>query len=304
MNNNRIDNDFIPAVNFHLWEPCNMRCGFCFATFKDVKNSILPKGHLPEVQTLEVVRQLAEFGFSKITFAGGEPTLCPWLSELIHVAKEGGMTTMIVTNGSRITSEWLQSLNGKLDWIALSIDSFNDAVNVTSGRAITGKRPIRPQEMMKLTELIRTAGIRLKVNTVVHSMNLSEDMSGTVSAINPERWKLFQALPVKGQNDERFEQFRIAETDFQHFVNRHKERCPEVRIVPEVNDAMRGSYAMVDPAGRFYDSVNGGYHYSRPILSVGLAEALKEVRTDLRKFLDREGLYNWENNHTSEADRK
>lgn len=27
----------IPSVNYHIWEPCNMRCRFCFATFQDVK---------------------------------------------------------------------------------------------------------------------------------------------------------------------------------------------------------------------------------------------------------------------------
>ena len=36
----------IPSVNFHFWQPCNMRCGFCFAQFLDVRDSILPKGHL------------------------------------------------------------------------------------------------------------------------------------------------------------------------------------------------------------------------------------------------------------------
>lgn len=78
----------IPSVNYHLWEPCNMRCKFCFATFQDVKHSILPKGHLPKEQAIEVILQLAEIGFEKITFAGGEPTLCPWLPELIATAKE------------------------------------------------------------------------------------------------------------------------------------------------------------------------------------------------------------------------
>ena len=80
----------IPSVNFHLWEPCNMRCKFCFATFQDVKNSILPRGHLPKQDAIEVVLQLAEIGFEKITFAGGEPTLCPWLPDLITIAKEMG----------------------------------------------------------------------------------------------------------------------------------------------------------------------------------------------------------------------
>lgn len=290
---NNLPSDIIPAVNFHLWEPCNMRCGFCFATFKDVKHNILPKGHLPEAQMLEVVSQLAAFGFSKITFAGGEPTLCPWLPELIHAAKEGGMTTMVVTNGTRITREWLHSLKGKLDWIALSIDSFDDTVNVISGRAITGKRPIHQQQMLNLADLIRAAGIRLKVNTVVHLINIREDMSGSIAALNPERWKLFQALPVTGQNDERFEQFRITEVEFEDFVHRHKEHCPEVRIVPETNDAMRGSYAMVDPAGRFYDSIDGSYRYGRPMLSVGVEAAISDVRADLQKFIHRDGLYKW-----------
>ncbi|QQR95242.1 MAG: radical SAM protein [Bacteroidota bacterium] len=98
---------FIPAVNFHLWEPCNMRCKFCFATFQDVKRSILPKGHLPKEQAVQVVQQLADFGFQKITFAGGEPTLCKWLPDLIATAKGSGMTTMIVSNGSRLTDEFL-----------------------------------------------------------------------------------------------------------------------------------------------------------------------------------------------------
>ncbi|MFN8254897.1 MAG: radical SAM protein [Bacteroidales bacterium] len=100
--------NFIPSVNFHLWEPCNMRCKFCFATFQDVKHSILPSGHLSREQSIEVVLQLAKAGFEKITFAGGEPTLCSWLSELIKTAKKAGMTTMIVTNGSRLNDHFLQ----------------------------------------------------------------------------------------------------------------------------------------------------------------------------------------------------
>ena len=78
----------VPSCNFHLWEPCNMRCGFCFATFQDVKQEMnLPKGHLPEENCILVVDRIAEFGFEKINFVGGEPTLCPWLPDLIVRAK-------------------------------------------------------------------------------------------------------------------------------------------------------------------------------------------------------------------------
>ena len=70
----------IPTVNYHLWKPCNMRCKFCFAAFKDIGQHILPKGHLGRENCMLVVESLAQAGFRKINFAGGEPTLCPCIS--------------------------------------------------------------------------------------------------------------------------------------------------------------------------------------------------------------------------------
>ncbi len=132
----------IPAVNFHLWEPCNMRCGFCFARFQDVKASVLPKGHLPKEDALEVVRQLAAYGFQKITFVGGEPTLCPWLADLIKEAKRLGLITMLVTNGSKLTPQYMKQFQASLDWLCLSIDSLNPEINQKTGRYAVGKKQV------------------------------------------------------------------------------------------------------------------------------------------------------------------
>ena len=95
----------IPTVNYHLWKPCTMRCGFCFATFDDIGADILPKGHLGGENCIAVVESLAHAGFQKINFADGDPTLCSWLPELISLASDPGLTTSVVTNGSRITRE-------------------------------------------------------------------------------------------------------------------------------------------------------------------------------------------------------
>ena len=124
----------MPSVNFHLWKPCNMKCKFCFATFQDVGQEVLPKGHLPREGCLSVVEALAGAGFDKINFAGGEPTLCPWLPDLIRRAKELALTTSIVTNGSRITPEWLDSVGNSLDWAAVSIDTVDPEKLESSGR--------------------------------------------------------------------------------------------------------------------------------------------------------------------------
>lgn len=56
---------------------------------------------------------------------------------------------------------------------------------------------------------------------------------------------------------------------------------------------MRGSYAMVDPAGRFYDNIDGPHHYSRPLLEVGVDAAWADVGFFMARFEERGGRYSF-----------
>lgn len=285
----------VPSVNYHLWEPCNMRCRFCFATFQDVKRDMrLPWGHLPEKDSIRVVDRLAEAGFEKINFAGGEPILCPWLPDLIRRAKVHGMVTSIVTNGSRITSQWLDNLSGCLDWVALSIDTIDPEKLIRIGRAVSGKVPITPEEYRRIARDIKRRGIRLKVNTVVTSATWKEDFSGFIRLLKPERWKMFQVLRVNGQNDRHIADYSVTTEQFDAYVQRnHIVEQENISVVPESNELMTKSYVMIDPAGRFFDNAKGTYTYSDPILNVGFHGALKTVSIDPDRFLRRRGKYDW-----------
>ena len=283
----------VPSVNFHLWKPCNMRCRFCFATFQDVGQNDLPKGHLPRNESLTVVEALATAGFSKINFAGGEPILCPWLPDLIRQAKALGLTTSIVTNGSRVTQEWLDRVDGCLDWTAVSVDTLDPEKLTLMGRT-TKSGPMTEADYLRVTEILKRCGIRLKINTVVTRCNFEEDLAEFIARVQPERWKLFQVLPVKGQNDGLVDNLVITNEEFAHYVARNRRvESMGVTVVPESNDLMTGSYVMVDPAGRFFDNVAGTHVYSRPISRVGVDIALREVSVDPVKFRLREGLYEW-----------
>lgn len=285
----------IPSVNFHLWQPCNMRCKFCFATFQDVKNTILPKGHLPKDAAIEVVQALIDFGFEKITFVGGEPTLCPWLFDLIKLAKENGVTTMIVTNGTRINDEFLEKYKNVLDWITLSIDSLNEEINIRSGRAITGKKALSKEHYKDLCFRIKTNGYQLKINSVIHAYNYQEDFTSFISTIEPKRWKVFQVLPIKDENDTCIDKFKLTPNQFHIFKQKHQIlNAVGIPTIFEDNDAMTSSYVMIDPAGRFFDNSKGLLHYSRPILTVGIESAYNEVLIDEKKFEKRGGIYDWE----------
>lgn len=287
------NNKIISSVNFHLWEACNMSCKFCFASFQDVKRTILPKGHLSKEDALNVIKELASMGFKKITFAGGEPTLCPWINDLISLAKELGMVTMIITNGSQLTDRFLEENKYNLDWLAISVDSLDENTNTLIGRSQKGNKVFTPEVYYTLISKIKAYGYGLKINTVVNRFNYNEDMRDFIKKANPKRWKIMQVLPIKGQNDEFIDSTKITEEEFQIYLDTHKEIK---NSFPENNESMKGSYAMVDPAGRFFDNTKGEIRYSKPILNIGGKQAIKEMNYSFDKFVKRGGLYEFDLN--------
>eukprot|EP01026_Neomeris_dumetosa_P071138 TRINITY_DN7158_c0_g1_i1.p1 TRINITY_DN7158_c0_g1~~TRINITY_DN7158_c0_g1_i1.p1 ORF type:complete len:116 (+),score=12.85 TRINITY_DN7158_c0_g1_i1:1-348(+) len=114
-------------------------------------------------------------------------------------------------------------------------------------------------------------------------------MTWFVKAAKPTRWKIFQVLPVQGQNDGKVDSLLISKEQFEFFLQTHASLNP----IGENNDAMTSSYVMIDPQGRFFQNSFGFYHYSSPIIEVGVEAALQEVKWDIDKFIRRDGLYEW-----------
>jgi hypothetical protein len=109
-------------------------------------------------------------------------------------------------------------------------------------------------------------------------LNWREDMSEFVRQVQPERWKVFQVLPVGGQNDGAVDDLLSDATQFRAFVDRHASLSKNLAPIAEDNDAMTASYAMVDPLGRLFDNSAGHHTYSAPIHEVGVARALRQIR--------------------------
>lgn len=279
------------SVNYHINQACNYACRHCFATFVDVREQT-GLGMLPKHEQLALIKSLDEAGFEKLTLAGGEPTLMPWLDELFATFSR---TTMLVTNGSRLDEHLLDRLAPHLDWVVLSIDAVDPEVSRRIGRAGRGGTVLDWDDYMVLAERLRERGLRLKINTVVSRTNLGEDMSPLIRAMAPERWKILQVLPVEGQNDEFIHKLRIEKAQFDDFVQTHalNLKGSNVTLVPEACEEIRGSYAMIDPAGRFFDNTLGCYTYSQPVLEVGVQKAFEQVAFDVDMYHKRGGVYEW-----------
>ena len=265
------------AVNYHITRQCNYACGFCFHTSKT--------SHVePLERAKEIVRLLrTDLGFKKINFAGGEPFLEPkLLGELCKYAKEVCCyeSVSIISNGSKITENWLRKHGKFVDILGVSCDSFNEETNIAIGRG-KGKHITSVKQVAKWCDKYH---IQFKLNTVVNQYNLNEDMSSEINELNPMRWKIFQVLPLEGENcgqDAKrndLDRFLITSEQFQTFLQRQRNGLLNPKIMKvEENDVMQSSYVVVDEFGRFLDSSHGSKSPTKSILKVGAQAAWDEL---------------------------
>ena len=208
------------AVNWHFWPWCNYGCRFCFAQFEDIPRH----DRLPKHIALTIPELLADAGAEKITFVGGEPTLCPYLGELLSVSKDVGLTTCVVSNGTGLTEKFLDNWGSKIDWVGISIDASSDIHHLKIGRGLKPELSKGESSHLDIAlgawNLCKSRGIKMKLNTVVCKQNLHDNMIDIVNYLRPERWKVFQVLPVEGQNDHEIDDMIITKSEFNQWKNR------------------------------------------------------------------------------------
>ncbi|KAL6477941.1 hypothetical protein MHYP_G00137760 [Metynnis hypsauchen] len=285
------------SVNYHFTRQCNYKCGFCFHT---AKTSFV----LPIEEAKRGLQLLKEAGMEKINFSGGEPFLHQrgvFLGEMVRFCKQELElpSVSIVSNGSMIKENWFQQYGEYLDILAISCDSFDEETNRAIGR--TQGRKSHLDNLYKVRNWCRMYKVAFKINSVINTFNVHEDMIEHIASLNPVRWKVFQCLLIEGENAggnslREAEKFVISDQEFQDFLDRHQSiEC----LVPESNQKMRDSYLILDEYMRFLDCRAGRKDPSKSILDVGVEEAIKFSGFDEKMFLKRGGKYTW-----SKADMK
>lgn len=279
------------SVNYHFTRQCNRTCGFCFHTATtSFKES-------PE-NAKRGLAALKKAGMRKINFAGGEPFLHkPLLGAMITFCKEvlALESVSIVTNGSLVDENFLKRYGKHIDIMAVSCDSFDEKTNIAIGRGSGDQVP----KLFQIAEWCKEYGIKFKLNTVVCRLNYTQEMNQIVSQLNPFRWKCFQVLMVRGENDSEktlrdVRKFQISAEEYQQFCDRHQQ---QPSFVAEPNHLMAKSYLILDEYMRFLD--RDGRQPSSSILNVSVSSALAQVYWDHESFVERGGIYDWSRDSTS-----
>ena len=276
----------IISVNYHFTRQCNFKCGFCFHT---QKNSY----KLPLEEAIRGLKILKDYGVKKINFAGGEPFTAPnYLGELVRYCKEEIKIEKIsiITNGSLVKKDFFDKFGKYIDVFGVSCDSFDKETNIKIGR---GRKGDNVEKLFKIRDWCKEYNIKFKLNTVVCNLNKDENMVEYIKQLAPHRWKCFQVLMVKGENEDETKlrdvrKFQISDEEFKKFIERHKEiKC----LVPEPNSSMKSSYLILDERMCFLDKGDGEEFASESILDVGVEKALEDIRWDENAFKERKGDY-------------
>lgn len=270
----------IRSANWHVTMNCNYNCRFCFyknmtGEFKDIKKA------------KHILETLKAKGIEKINFAGGEPLLCKNLDYLLKMAKNMGFIVSIVTNAALLNENNLRKKIGCLDWVGISVDSADEEIEKQLGRG-NGNHV---GHVSMVCELVHKYGMRLKINTTVTKMNYFEDMKSFISSLCPERWKIFQVLHMKGQNDDALDLF-ITLDEFEKFKSINGGLILDNGTSPilESADDMLDSYLIIGPDGNILLS-NGNQRSSIPLGSWEQMDI--EDLVNAGKYVEREGNYDW-----------
>ncbi len=154
---------------FEATRLCNYACPMCMASSNDVK--LVKKSRKQELSTSEIEQHIFKtvdkIGVEKITWSGGEFILRKDAVELVRLATDYGYSSVITTNGSKMTREKLLELkeasNGNVV-IAVGINSIEDENSWT--------RDTDCEQSLAVLELCNELNIRQNVVVTVGQHNL------------------------------------------------------------------------------------------------------------------------------------
>ena len=145
---------------------CNLSCRFCYAGCKCTKkpdSNEMTTGQVKHV--LDIIRHRAEV--PSVSWTGGEPTLRSDLVELTQYAVDIGMRVNLITNGTNLSPDLVDSLK------AAGLKSAQVSLEGPSAEVHDSLTQV-PGSFEKTTRsiaMLRKAGLHVHTNTTVNRVN-------------------------------------------------------------------------------------------------------------------------------------
>ncbi len=272
--------------NLHLLEHCNYRCAHCFAKFQCRRSLRLDSWK-------RIVDNCSRaFPGCSFNLAGGEPLMVRFFHDLVCYCRDLGHRVSVISNGYLMTDQWIRENVPLLDTVGLSLDSFDPDTMRRLGRCTASGGLLTRERIRRIMSLIRDVNplCRIKVNTVVSSLNKDEILGGEISSLPVSRWKILKMMRFDNGDFSNCH-LGISLEEYAAFVRRNvggAEIRSDSTVMRQleggchavIETTLRGGYLMIDANGCLVDdTVNTSY--------VPAADCLRE---DVRRGLERLGF--------------
>lgn len=154
-----------------LGQTCNLRCYFCYFIDK-IKNASHPEHPFMSFEKAkEMCRTMVEvYGNNSVDIQGGEPSICPYIYDLLSYCREIGLKPTLITNAL-----WYDKPKNVEKLVAAGVydllismhgvgEIYDRIVGVPGGSA----------RQMKALELLQAAGVPFRINVTLCQEVLAE----------------------------------------------------------------------------------------------------------------------------------
>ena len=234
-------------VDWFITNVCDQakHCGFCYAPW----NAFPPDAD--EETALKICDRIADLNIRNVTLCGGEPTLFPHVTKIVHQMYTDGIRIVFY---SSITDAYdLNEVVNEIHTLSIPIDAVTpEIINRMRGSDQT-------EGVHRAVSLIQKTGHtrpRVKVGTVVTIQNV-EDIENIFHYLEGtgivDVWRLYQFSPY-GIGKHNAKRYLISNDQFHSAVIRLKElaKHSHIQIAERDREDNSGYCRIMDSRGSFY----------------------------------------------------
>ena len=106
-------------IDIGITKFCNARCRFCYGVFQKITNEMIPRESL-----IDIFSTASQMGIKAISVIGdGEPTLNPYIYEVLQIGKKRGLDIGFATNGIALNKEKIKTLLTTCIWLRFNLSA-------------------------------------------------------------------------------------------------------------------------------------------------------------------------------------
>ena len=245
-------------INWLIEERCNLDCIYCFADDKmenkETKENIL-----------ETANHILELGFMNVGLSGGEPTINPYLKDVIETFK-GKCSINIDTNGTiKQLGDMAQLLREANVLVRITIDSVNTEI-------LNKVRPCKNKKINQL-EIIRNnikklqkENVPIMIHTVITQINKNYlfEIAKELVDLGVKRWHMY-GVNYSEKCKDFYDDIKLTNSELNDiYLSVKKEYGDKINmsIYFDEGNYSANSILLINSQGKFYlDSISNGIHY-------------------------------------------